>query len=237
MVNGIPNALVSWEKVETQNIGIDFSVLKGKVEVNLDMYKKTTRDMLLFTQGTTFLGIGSNWDDLKAPIGNVGNMSNTGLDLSINTTNISKNDFTWKSNIIFSSYKNKLNQLLNATASIDGRVYYDRSLITKTLPGNPVGSFWGLKTDGLFRTPAELASSYPQFGLAVAQDKTWLGDVRFKDTPTLAALYQNSLMALPIHSPIKVSTWLFSFREVMAPKYLIILNGKQKDYLILSITS
>lgn len=181
MVNGIPNALVSWEKVETQNIGIDFSVLRGRVEVNLDMYKKTTRDMLLFTQGTTFLGIGSNWDDLKAPIGNVGNMSNTGFDLSINTTNIAKKDFTWKSNIIFSSYKNKLNQLLNATASIDGRVYYDRSLITKTLPGNPVGSFWGLKTDGLFRTAAELASSYPQFGLAVAQDKTWLGDVRFKD--------------------------------------------------------
>lgn len=181
MVNGLPNSKVTWEKVETQNIGLDFSVLKGKVEVNVDMYKKVTRDMLLFTQGTTFLGIGSNWDDLKAPIGNSGDMSNTGFDLSINTTNISKKDFTWKSNIIFSSYKNRLNSLLNEATQIDGRVYYDRSLVTHTTPGNALGTFWGLKTDGLFRTAAELASSYPQFGLAVAQDKTWLGDIRFKD--------------------------------------------------------
>lgn len=180
-VNGIPNALVSWEKVETQNVGVDFSVLKGKVEVNLDLYKKTTKDMLLFTVGTTFLGIGSNWDDLKAPIGNVGNMTNTGLDISVNTNNLTLKDFNWKSNFIFSTYRNRLNTLLSKTVSIDGRVYYDRYLITKTLPGNPVGSFWGLQTDGIFRTAEELANSYPQFGQAVAQDKTWLGDIRYKD--------------------------------------------------------
>lgn len=181
MVNGIPNSLLSWEKVETKNIGVDFNVLQGKIDVSVDLYKKTTKDMLLFTQGTTFLGIGSNWDDLKAPIGNVGNMTNSGVDLTINTTNISTKTFTWKSNVIFSSYKNRLNKLLNASVSIDGKVYYDRSLVTKTIPGLPLGSFWGLQTDGLFRSAAELAASNPQFGLAVAQNGTWLGDVRFKD--------------------------------------------------------
>jgi TonB-linked SusC/RagA family outer membrane protein len=180
-INGISNAKLTWEKVETKNIGIDFNILKGKIDVSFDAYKKTTKDMLLFSTGPRLLGVGDNWDDLKAPIGNVGQMTNTGMDLTINTTNISNKNFTWKSNIIFSSYKNRLDKLVNESVAIDGRIYYDNYLVTHTLPGTSVGSFWGLKTDGLFRTPAELASSYPQFGLAVAQNKTWLGDVRFKD--------------------------------------------------------
>ncbi len=58
------------------------------------------------------------------------------------------------------------------------------TLLTHTIPGYAVGSFWGLKTDGLFRTQEDLDASFPQFGYAVAQNQTWLGDVRFKDTYT-----------------------------------------------------
>jgi hypothetical protein len=137
--------------------------------------------MLLFSTGPSLLGIGDQWNDLKAPIGNVGKMTNKGFDLSITSHNISKGNFSWNTTLILSHYKNELVKLINDQSSIDGRVYYDRFLITHTVPGFAVGSFYGLKTDGLFRTQDDLNNSLPQFGYAVAQNQTWFGDVRFKD--------------------------------------------------------
>jgi len=110
-------------------------------------------------------------------------MTNTGIDLSITSHNIIKSDFTWNTSLIFSHYKNVLNSLINDASSIDGKIYYDNYLLTHTIPGYAVGTFWGLKTDGLFRTQDDLDNSLPQFGYAVNQSETWLGDVRFKDIP------------------------------------------------------
>src|SRR5690606_10473467 len=69
----------------------------------------------------------------------------------------------------------------NESSSIDGKPYYDNYLITHTVPAYAGGTFWGLVTDGLFRTETDLANSFPQFGSAVSQNETWLGDVRYKD--------------------------------------------------------
>ena len=180
-IAGIANPDLGWESVITYNGGIDFGFLNGKIDLTVDLYKKITSNMLLFSTGPALLGIGDAWNDLKAPIGNVGQMTNTGIDISLVTRNISKPNFSWNTSVIFSHYKNVLDKLINESSSIDGKLYYDNYLITHTVPGYAVGTFWGLKTDGLFRTEAELAASYPQFGLAVAPNETWLGDVRYQD--------------------------------------------------------
>lgn len=180
-IAGIANPDLSWESVITYNAGIDLSLLNSRVEATIDIYKKVTSKMLLFSTGPSLLGIGDAWNDLKAPIGNVGEMTNNGIDLSLTTHNIIKTDFSWNTSIIFSHYKNKLVKLINDASSIDGKIYYDNYLITHTIPGYAVGSFWGLQTDGLFRSADELAISNPQFGYAVTQDQTWLGDIRFAD--------------------------------------------------------
>lgn len=180
-INGIPNPNLTWESVVTTNIGLDLEFLNGRIGVILDGYKKTTTDMLLFSTGPSLIGVGDSWDALKAPIGNVGQMTNTGLDVSVNTINMSTSAFEWRTNVAFTTYKNKLDKLAGEASSIDGKIYYDNYTITHTTPGYAVGSFFGLKTDGLFRTQEELQNSLPQFGYAVDQTRTWLGDVRFKD--------------------------------------------------------
>lgn len=180
-IAGIANPDLSWESVITYNAGVDLGFIKGRIDATVDVYKKVTSKMLLFSTGPSLLGIGDAWNDLKAPIGNVGQMTNTGVDVSITTRNIVKPNFAWNTSLIFSHYKNVLDKLINEASSIDGKLYYDNYLITHTVPGYAVGTFWGLKTDGIFRTSAELASSYPQFGYSVSQNETWLGDVRFKD--------------------------------------------------------
>lgn len=180
-LNGIANPDLSWESVVTKNAGIDVTLFKGVIDLSVDVYRKTTTNMLLFLTGPRLIGVGDQWDDLKAPIGNVGQMSNTGIDLSINSNNIKTKNFSWKTNLIFSQFKNKLDKMANSTAGLTGKVYYDNYTLTYTNPGYAVGSFFGLVTDGLFRTQDDLAKSLPQFAYSVDETHTWLGDIRFKD--------------------------------------------------------
>lgn len=177
----LENPDLSWESVTTSNAGIDATLFNGVVDLSVDVYKKTTSDMLLFLTGPRLIGVGDQWDDLKAPVGNAGQMSNSGVDISLTTRNITKKDFTWTTNVIFSSFKNKLDKMANSTAGLTGKVYYDNYTLTFTKPGYAVGSFFGLVTDGLFRTQADLNASLPQFGYSVDQTHTWLGDIRFAD--------------------------------------------------------
>lgn len=181
MINGIPNPNLKWESVRTTNAGIDVGFLNGRIDATIDVYKKVTSDMIIFLTGPNLIGVGDQWDDLKAPLGNAGQMTNTGVDISLNTVNVKKGDFTWKSNVVFTQFTNTYDKAASAASALDGKVYYSNYLVTHTTPGRPVGSFWGLKTDGLFRTQEDLASSLPQFGYKVNQNETWLGDIRFKD--------------------------------------------------------
>lgn len=181
MIQGIPNPNLKWEAVKTTNVGLDVGLLKGRLDLTIDAYKKVTSDMIIFLTGPTLIGVGDQWDDLKAPLGNAGQMTNTGVDIGVNSVNITKKDFTWKTNLVFTHFKNTYDQAASAVAALDGRVYYNNYLITHTTPGRPVGSFWGLKTDGIFRTQADLDKSLPQFGYILDPEQTWLGDVRFKD--------------------------------------------------------
>lgn len=181
MIQGIPNPNLKWEAVKTSNIGFDLGFLNGRLDATIDLYKKVTSDMIIFLTGPNLIGVGNQWDDLKAPLGNAGQMTNKGLDIGISSINIQKNDLTWKTSLVFTHFKNSYDKAASATSALDGKVYYSNYLVTHTTPGRPVGSFWGLVTDGLFRTEAELADSKPQFGYAIDESQTWLGDIRFKD--------------------------------------------------------
>jgi TonB-linked SusC/RagA family outer membrane protein len=208
MIQGIPNPDLKWETVKTSNIGVDIGVLKGRLDLTVDAYKKVTSDMIIFLTGPTLIGVGDAWDDLKAPLGNAGKMTNTGIDIGINSVNISKENFTWKSNLVFTHFKNTYDQAASAASALDGRVYYNNYLITHTTPGRPVGSFWGLKTDGLFRTQEELAASLPQFGYIINSAQTWLGDIRFQDVNNDKKIDAEDMTY--IGSPLPKFTWGFT---------------------------
>ncbi len=137
--------------------------------------------MIIFLTGPNLIGVGDQWDDLKAPLGNAGQMTNKGIDIGVTSTNIKTNNFSWKTNVVFTQFTNTYDKAASAASALDGKVYYNNYLITHTTPGRPVGSFWGLVTDGLYRTQSDLDNSLPQFGYKVNQNETWLGDIRFKD--------------------------------------------------------
>jgi len=180
---GNPN--LQWEAVTTQNLGVDASLFNNFIDFSVDVYQKVSTKMLVQAKLPVYSGLNSanTYNPLQPPVTNAGKMTNTGVDVSVTTNNIRKGNFTWRTNIIFSHYKNVLND--NGGVAFSAyREYGNAIQVTNSPSGQPVGSFYGLKTDGLFRSQEELdafglANSNNQ--LAVGPQGIWLGDIRFKD--------------------------------------------------------
>lgn len=181
MPDNVANPDLSWESVITYNGGIDATIFK-KIDLTVDIYKKVTTDMLLPTQLGTFSGLGTNFDDIKTPIANDGQITNTGIDISITGAHSITSDLQWKSTLVFSHYKNNLDYLNTKDAAIRGDFdeYGARVLVALSRQGYPVGAFYGYVTDGLFKSMEELNNG-TDWGLDVKPDGQWLGDVRYKD--------------------------------------------------------
>ena len=182
---GIPqnvgNPALAWESVITYNGGVDLGFFNRKLEMTVDVYKKETSDMILASSLPVFTGIGTEYNDIQAPVVNAGNMVNKGFDIGLTSYNMSTKDFDWKTNVVFSKYKNTLNSLNSETSTILRYVEYGNAvLLTRTVPGRSVGGFYGFVQDGLFRSMDELNNS-ADHGLAISPTGTWLGDIRYKD--------------------------------------------------------
>lgn len=181
--SNVPNPELHWESVNTYNAGIDATLFNRKLELTVDAYKKVTTGMLLSTSLPWYTGIGVDWFGIQSSRANSGEMTNKGVDISATTYNISKKDFSWKTTLIFSHFKNTLNSLNKGTGALlvqaTDALNADR-VVTRSEPGQPVGQFYGYVTDGLFRSQEELDGG-PDQGPNVTEKGTWLGDVRYKD--------------------------------------------------------
>lgn len=177
----VANPSISWESVSTFNVGVDATLIRN-LELTVDVYKKVTSDMLLPTQLGNYSGLGTDYGDIQTPIANNGQITNTGIDISLSKRIIEGKDFNWKTNVVFSHYKNNLDFLNTPESTILGQFdqYGDKPIVTLSQQGQPVGTFYGYVTDGLF-TSAEQLNDGTKWGLDVAPDKLWLGDIRFKD--------------------------------------------------------
>lgn len=107
-VKSPPNPQLRWEKTTVTNLGVDFSVLKGRLSGSFDYYNRKSTDLL----GDLKVDITTGWTSIKL---NYGTLKNTGLELSLNSINLQLNNFQWRTNVNFSYNKNKIVQLTNKT--------------------------------------------------------------------------------------------------------------------------
>ncbi|MBC7888397.1 MAG: TonB-dependent receptor [Ferruginibacter sp.] len=143
------NPDLRWEKTSTTNIGIDFSVLKGKLSGSIDVYNKKTTDIIWTYDVST----------LQYPFGsytaNVGSMSNKGIEFSLNATPVTKTNFSWTSSFNLAHNANKLISLSNAQFKRDTVFYVQPdgggqtgSRLMILVAGRPVGQFFTLDYAG-----------------------------------------------------------------------------------------
>lgn len=104
-----PNAYdpdIKWEETTTRNIGLDFGFLKDRITGSIDVYKRTTDDLL----NTVTIPSGSNFSNTL--LTNVGSLKNTGAEFSLNLIPISKQDMSLNLGFNFTYNKNEITKLL-----------------------------------------------------------------------------------------------------------------------------
>ncbi|MFC3160783.1 TonB-dependent receptor domain-containing protein [Chryseobacterium arachidis] len=99
--NILANKNVTWEKATSKNIGLDFGLFKGRVYGAIDLYQTDTKDLLLLAQIPKDRGYEYQYQ-------NSGSTTNKGIEFSIGTAIINKDNFTWKMDANISSNKNTI---------------------------------------------------------------------------------------------------------------------------------
>ncbi|KQT25767.1 SusC/RagA family TonB-linked outer membrane protein [Chryseobacterium sp. Leaf405] len=146
--NILANKNVKWETATSKNIGLDFGLFKGKVYGSLDVYQTDTKDLLLLAQIPKDRGYEYQYQ-------NSGSTTNKGIEFSIGTTIINKNNFTWKADANISANKNTIKSLgNNASPSAFSYTYpsgWQNSLNDFLVQvDKPVGTYYGYVTAGRY---------------------------------------------------------------------------------------
>lgn len=102
-----PDPNLRWEKTATTNIGVDFSVLKNKVNASVELYNKNTTDMIFsFSADPMFVTTGS-------VTSNGGSVNNKGIELSINAVVVQNSKVSWNTTLNLAHNKNEITSLRN----------------------------------------------------------------------------------------------------------------------------
>lgn len=191
MLSRMPNENLTWEKTRSFNIGVDVNLFGNRIEFIADAYYKRTDDLLMILSLPGIAGTnGTSNVSTQAPWSNVGSVSNTGLELTLNTVNLSKGDFTWRTNLTFTLNRNKVRSLNTATSYIDKtyQVEGKTQVVTRTQVGGSIGDFWGYRCIGRINSADDLYDSNGNVKIALPEgltvdrkDGVWVGDLIFDD--------------------------------------------------------
>ena len=143
-----PNEDLRWEKKKEWNFGVDFGVLSNRITGALDIYKRTADDLLM-----TGVTVPSPANIHSTSTLNIGSISSSGLELTLNAVPIAKKDFQWRTTVAMSKvFSNKLNEFSYSTAdylefgSIGG--YGALGNAVRLYAGDEIGNFYGKKFAG-----------------------------------------------------------------------------------------
>jgi len=108
------NKKLTWEQTRTLNAGLDFAFLNHRLNASLEYYQRKSTDLIGLLQVNPFTGF-------QTIVGNVGDMTNKGVEASISSVNMRKSDFQWTSSFTLSYNKNKVNKVNPLYAVTTGR--------------------------------------------------------------------------------------------------------------------
>jgi len=146
--NIMANKNVKWETATSKNAGLDFGLFNGRIYGTLDVYQTDTKDLLLLAKIPQTTGYEYQYQ-------NSGNTTNKGIEFSVGSTIISKENFTWKIDANISSNKNTIKSLGNNTSASSNFYYYPSGWQNNlndflVQVGKPVGTYWGYVTAGRY---------------------------------------------------------------------------------------
>ena len=167
----VANPDLKWETSEQIDLGFDARFLRGKLGVNFDVYRKTTKDWLVDAPVLDSYGTG-------APTINGGDVRNQGVELALSwNDNIGNFKYGFSGNISYN--QNKVTKVANEEGFIESNSTGYGGL-QRAIVGKPFGVFWGRKTDGIFQNESEIQAYKSEDGSLIQPDAE-PGDFRYVD--------------------------------------------------------
>ena len=154
--NQLANPDLKWETTSDINFGVDFALMDNKITGSVDMYSKTTEDMLVEVNVPQPAVVTTKLD-------NVGSVENSGLEFFINSVNMSTKDMSWNTSFNFSTNKNNVVSLGKdveyiVTGQVGGAGLSGvQAAIIK--PGEAFGTFFGYELSGYDADGQEILST------------------------------------------------------------------------------
>lgn len=143
----LTNPDIKWETTITRNLGLDFTLFKGKLTGTLDFYKNTTKDLLVESTIPPTTGFSTQQR-------NIGQTSNRGIELGLSAPLINKKDFQLSANFNIGINRARIDALDGVNeksyqsnwAGTDLKTIDDYKLIV----GRTIGLMYGYVTDGMY---------------------------------------------------------------------------------------
>jgi len=234
VISSMENKDLRWERTESFNLGIDFNMFKGILSGTIDAYTTATTDVLVNRELPTITG----FDRVYANLGKVKNM---GLELNLNSLNIKRSDFEWRTNLIFSLNRNKIVSItgekidvLDDLGNVIGQKEPD-DITNNWFIGQSKDVIWDYKILGTWKVGEETeAAKWQQFpgdyrledvdkdGLLTYNDKQFLGYT----TPRFSWTMSNNFY---FYNNFEASFILYSLWGQKAPVEAAKHDGKTRD--------
>jgi len=161
----LPNPEVGWETSVSQNLGLDIALLKNSLNFTVDVYNKLTTDLLMVKPLPAYF---SKVDALFGnALVNLGSLNNKGFEFALSYKKYD-GDFNYEISGNFSKNFNKMLLLNGGQPAVIGSY----SIVKENYS---LGSFYGMKTEGIFQSQDEINNH------AFQTAKTAPGDLKFKD--------------------------------------------------------
>ncbi|RPD49884.1 SusC/RagA family TonB-linked outer membrane protein [Hymenobacter sediminis] len=170
-ITQINNPDLKWETAVTTDVGLDAELFDSKLSFTADYFVRRTKDMIALLPVPEYIG--------QAPASaNVGSLRNRGLELGLNYRN-QVGKLQYGVGLNFTKINNVVTDLGGADPIASGNVLVQIGNTTLTGVDREIAYFYGLKTDGIFRSQAEI-DAYSRNGNLI-QPGAKPGDIRYRD--------------------------------------------------------
>lgn len=187
----LANKDLKWETTQKVNVGLDLAILNERVLLKTDFYLNKTKDLVTLQNLLPYAG-------MRTAYMNGGNLTNKGYEISLDFRLIDLKNFKWRANAVFSKYKNELTALPNHNADVLNNIYGAQIL---SRVGQPIGLFYGYKTDGIISGSDDPATNLKVRTSEVSSLNFTAGDVRFVEVVKDNILDQRDLQVIGNPNP------------------------------------
>lgn len=171
-IGNIGNTELKWESTSRLTAGIEGNFFDNRLNLRFNYFKSWTSNLLSLQQLAWTSGLEANWS-------NEGKLENSGFDAHAIVKVLNLKDFRWEVGASLGHYKNKVTALPDNNRSFETSLY---GATIQTKVDQPVGLFYGYKTNGVYSTSAEAAAN-GKYLLKENGDKLFFkaGDMNFVD--------------------------------------------------------